>query len=383
MASNKTLAKAKEEKNDEYYTQLADIESELKHYRKFFKGKVVFCNCDDPYESNFFKYFAMNFNYLGLKKLIATCYKTSPVANTELDTRDIFNYEEFDEQEKVRSYKVEISSVPDLNNDGAIDLSDVELLLKSDKNTLTKLKGDGDFRSDECIDLLKESDIVVTNPPFSLFREYIAQLFLYKKKFIIIGNPNALHYKEIFPYVQSNQLWIGYKSMSSDMLFDVSPEFAQYLKTTKKEGSGYKVINGVVKGRAQAIWFTNIDTDKRHEDFIAYKKYSPDVFPKYENLDCIEVGSVNDIPMDYYGMMGVPDSFLEHYNPEQFEIVGYGRGDFLPLIETIPQDFLDAYFASGGRGHVTSGMKSLCYYTIDNHEPKFPYSRIIIKRKKV
>ena len=376
MASNKNMARAKEEKNDEYYTQLADIENELNHYKDFFEGKVVFCNCDDPYESNFFKYFAMNFRYLGLKKLIATCYDGSPFAGTQL------NLFEIDKENSKKPYKVEITEIPDLNCDGAVDLSDVETLLKSDKNVLSVLKENGDFRSEECVELLKQADVVVTNPPFSLFREYIAQLIEFDKKFIIIGNPNALHYKEIFPLIQDNRVWIGYKSMSSDMLFDVSKDFAEKLLATKKLGSGYKIINGVVKGRAQAIWFTNIDTSKRHEEMILYKKYDPNYYPKYENLDAIEVANVAEIPFDYFGMMGVPDSFLEFYNPEQFEIVGYGRGDFLPIIDYIPEQLLNDYFTAGGRGHVTKGMKSLCFYTLDSHEAKFPFSRIIIRRKK-
>ena len=377
MATNKTLAKAKEDKNDEYYTQLSDIEKELKHYRQHFKDKVILCNCDDPYESNFFKYFAMNFNFLGLKKLIATCYNGSPVAYTQLS---IFDLDEETPKEKRIAYKVEITTVDDLNGDGAIDLDDVEAMLQI-PGMVQRLEGNGDFRSEECIELLKEADIVVTNPPFSLFREYIGQLVKYEKQFIIIGNPNALHYKEIFPLVRDNKLWIGYKSMSSDMLFNVSKEFAEHLKKNKKIGSGYKIIDGEIKGRAQAIWFTNLDIDKRHEEIILYKKYNPEDYPKYENLDCIEVSTVAEIPMDYDGMMGVPDSFLEFYNPNQFEIVGYGRGDFLPIIDTIPESFLKDYFEAGGRGHVTKGMKSLCYYSIDKHEPKFPYSRIIIRKK--
>lgn len=380
MANNKNMAKAKENKNDEYYTQLNDIEKELKHYKKDFINKTVFCNCDDPYESNFFKYFAMNFNHLGLKKLICTCYATSPVAWVQLSLFDNENIVVKKGNGK-QPYKIEITEVKDYNGDGAVDLSDVEYLLKNKKNTLSVLEGDGDFRSQECIELLKEADIVVTNPPFSLFREYVAQVVEFDKKFIIIGNPNSLHYKEIFPLIQNNKIWIGYKSMSSDMLFDVSKEYAQTLIRTKKEGSGYKIINGVVKGRAQAIWLTNIDIGKRHEELVLYKKYNPQEYPKYENLDAIEVSNLSQIPYDYNGMMGVPDSFLEFYNPEQFEIVGYGRGDFLPIIDYVSKSFLKNYREAGGRGHVTAGMKSLCYYSLEKHEPKFPFSRIIIRRK--
>ena len=187
------------------------------------------------------------------------------------------------------------------------------------------LKGDGDFRSAECIELLRQADIVCTNPPFSLFREYMAQLFEHGKKFIVIGNPNAIAYKEIFPLIKENRMWIGRKSMGTDMLFDVPPEYAEELIHTKREGSGYRIINGVVKGRTQAIWFTNLDIEKRHEDLILYKRYSPEEYPRYDNYDAIEVSQVRDIPMDYDGAMGVPITFLDKYNPNQFEIVGMDR----------------------------------------------------------
>ena len=199
MADNKNLQKANKAKKDEFYTQLVDIEKELKHYKKHFMGKTVLCNCDDPFESNFFKYFAMNFNFLGLKKLIATCYERSPVAGKELP---LFHFFGLKDQNELIAHKIEITEVSDENGDGAIDLADVELLLKNRKNILTTLKGNGDFRSEECIELLKEADIVVTNPPFSLFREYVAQLVQYKKMFLIIGNINAITYKEIFPLIK-------------------------------------------------------------------------------------------------------------------------------------------------------------------------------------
>ena len=207
--NNKALSAAGQAKKDEFYTQLVDIENELRHYKEHFKGKVVFCNCDDPYESNFFKYFAINFNHLGLKKLICTCYAGSPVVYTQLS---LFGDEEVigEEPSDKKPYKIEITHVDDLNGDGAVDLTDVELLLRSVDGKPTLLEGNGDFRSQECIELLKESDIVVTNPPFSLFREYVAQLVAYDKKFIIIGNQNAITYKEIFPLFKENRLWLGY-----------------------------------------------------------------------------------------------------------------------------------------------------------------------------
>lgn len=223
MSNNTNLHRANKSKEDEFYTQLEDIENELKHYKKDFKDKVIFCNCDDPYESNFFKYFAMNFNTLGLKKLIATCYATSTVANTQLSLFDILDTPERVEERK--PYKIEITEVLDYNNDGAADLADVEYLLKNEKNTLSLLEGNGDFRSEECIELLKKADIVATNPPFSLFREYVAQLMKYDKKFIIIGSQNAITYKEIFTLFKENKMWLGY--YAGDMAFTVPDSYEE------------------------------------------------------------------------------------------------------------------------------------------------------------
>lgn len=390
-----TLDKAKEEKYDEFYTQLADIENELKHYRHHFRDKTIFCNCDDPYESNFFKYFAMNFNFLGLKKLIATCFNGSPVAYTQLS---IFDLDEDTPKENRIAYKVEITKVEDMNGDGAIDLNDVEAMLQI-PGMVQRLEGNGDFRSKECIELLKEADIVVTNPPFSLFREYVAQLEKYSKKYIIIGNPNALTYKEIFPLIKENKLWIGYKSMGSDMLFDVSKEYAQKLIDTKKEGSGYKYINGVVKGRASAVWFTNLDIEKLHEDFIVYKTYKghEEEYPKFDNYDAIEVSKVSDIPCDYNELMGVPITFMDKYNPEQFEIVGYAGGvgwDYENNIHTTKKylDCLqhnpDGSTSNGSKINTgpalkVNNIKSERYYTASNCDGYLlrTYGRIIIRKK--
>jgi len=315
---NANLHKAKDQKNDEFYTQLPDIERELNHYEEQLKGKVIFCNCDDPYESNFFKYFALRFNFSGIKKLIATCYAGSPIANKELS---LFP-EESEENKTTRNpHKIEITEIPDMNNDGAVGLTDVELLLGSDKNHLTRLKGDGDFRSEEIIELLKQADIVVTNPPFSLFREYVSQLIEYGKKFVIIGNKNAITYKEVFKLIRENKMWIGNTPMGIDMLFDVPEYFAKELIASKKEGSGYKIVKGVVKGRSQSIWFTNLDVKKRHEELILYRKYNEKDYPKYDNYDAINVDSTKDIPCDYDGAMGVPITFMDKYNPDQFEII--------------------------------------------------------------
>lgn len=314
MGGNKSLNKAAKAKEDEFYTQLSDIEKELRHYKEHFRGKKVFCNCDDPFESNFFKYFALNFNELGLKKLTAMCYASSPVMYTQLD---IFGNEEpvgiMDKGKK--PYKLEISEVTDENGDGAIDLSDVELLIKNKHNVLTKLKGNGDFRSEESVNILKDSDIIVTNPPFSLFREYIELLINNKKKFLVIGSQNNITYKEIFPLIKSNQIWLGYHS--GDMAFKV-PDYYKPRETrywVDEEGQKWRSLGNIT-------WFTNLDIKKRHEDVVLYKTYNKDEYPEYDNYDAIEVSKVSDIPIDYDGIMGVPITFLDKYNPDQFEILG-------------------------------------------------------------
>ena len=311
--ANKNLNAAKVAKKDEFYTQLSDIERELQHYWQHFRGKVVLCNCDDPYESNFFKYFALRFNQLGLKKLICTCYNGSPVTGNEL----AIHFDGFDDDEpKKIAYKVEITEVKDENGDGAVDLSDVQYLLKNDKNVLAILKT-GDFRSQECIELLKEADIVVTNPPFSLFREYIGQLMKYQKKFLIIGNMNSITCKEIFPYVQNNKMWIGPSISSGDRKFYVPDDYPLNAAGCGVDSDGKRFIR--VKG---VRWFTNLDHNKRHEDLDLVCRYSEDEYPTFDNFDAIEVGKTSDIPYDYDGIMGVPITFLDKYNPDQFEILG-------------------------------------------------------------
>ena len=324
MAKNASLRKADRAKNDEFYTQLADIEKELKGYKTEFYGKVVFCNCDDPFESNFFKYFAMNFNHLGLKKLICTCYATSPVAWVQLSLVDNVNIVVKTESGK-QPYKIEITEVLDYNCDGAVDLSDVKYLLKNKKNTLSVLQGDGDFRSQECIEFLKEADIVVTNPPFSLFREYVAQLIEYNKKFIIIGNQNAITYKEIFPLLKNDQMWLGNSIHSGDREFRVPDNYPLDAASYRVDSDGIKYIR--VKG---VRWYTNIDYKERHENLILYKKYSPEEYPKYDNYPAINVDKTVDIPADYNGLIGVPITFFDKYNPSQFEIIdGIGRYSIL------------------------------------------------------
>ena len=317
MAGNSNLHVANRAKKDEFYTQLSDIANELKHYKQHFAGKIVFCNCDDPYESNFFKYFALNFNVLGLKKLIATCYDGSPVADTQMC---LFEPEApYGKQEKTRvPHKIVITEVNDVNGDGATDLADVEWLIKNDKNVLTTLQGNGDFRSEECVELLKEADIVVTNPPFSLFREYVAQLVQYDKKFLIVGNQNAITYKECFKLIKNNQLWLG--SCLSFSAFKVPADYEE--KSTRfwidETGQKWRSMGNV-------CWFTNLDNTKRHEELDLYKTYSSEEYPKYDNYDAINVDKVADIPCDYNGVMGVPITFLDKYNPEQFEIKGIDR----------------------------------------------------------
>ena len=315
MARSKELVEAKRNKKDEFYTQLADIELEMKHYRKHFKGKTVFCNCDDPYESNFFKYFAMNYNFLGLKKLVATCYKGSPIVYTQLTAFGEEKTVAIIESEK-RPYKIEITEVIDFNADGAIDLTDVECLLKNKKNSLSLLKGDGDFRSQECIDLLTQADVVVTNPPFSLLREYVGQLIEYNKKFIIIGNINAITYKEIFPLFKDNKMWLGYSIHSGDREFRVPDDYPLNAAGFRVDEEGNKFIR--VKG---VRWFTNLDYAERHTDLELYKKYTPEEYPEYDNYAAINVNKTSDIPDDYDGVMGVPITFLDKYNPDQFEIL--------------------------------------------------------------
>ena len=294
---------------------LADIEAELKHYRKHFKGKTVLCNCDDPFESNFFKYFAMNFNFLGLKKLIATCYQGSPVLGEEFEQLSIFEMD--GETPKRHPYKIEITEVIDANGDGAVDLTDVAYLLRNKKNVLTLLAGDGDFRSAECVEILKEADIVVTNPPFSLFREFVAQLVEYQKQYLIIGNVNAVTYKEIFPLIKKNKMWMGYSIHSGDREFRVPDDYPLEAAGCRVDSEGRKYIR--VKG---VRWYTNMDYIERHTDLDLWRSYSNESYPIYDNYRAIEVGATADIPEDYDGVMGVPITFLDKYNPDQFEIIG-------------------------------------------------------------
>lgn len=329
--ANKLLNTAKTAKKDEFYTQLSDIENELRHYRPHFKGKTVLCNCDDPRVSNFFKYFALNFEILGLKRLIATCYKNNEP--------DLFSMNACEQA-------VYIIYDGDKNGNRVPDPSEMEVL---------PLKGDGDFRSAECIELLKQADIVCTNPPFSLFREYVAQLMQNDKKFIIIGNQNALHYSEIFPLIKDDKIWLGYGFKGGATHFISKYED---VATAGDHKEGMIRVSGV-------IWLTNLEIQKRHETLILFKTYNTSDYPKYDNYDAINVDRTQDIPVDYYGAMGVPDTFLDKYNPEQFEIVGLGCGDLAKQIG-VKKNYR-------GRTDVA--------YTV-NGKHTCPYSRIIIRRKK-
>ena len=313
--ANKNLNAAKLAKKDEFYTQMADIERELQHYWPHFRDKTVLCNCDDPYESNFFKYFALRFNQLGLRKLVCTCYNGSPVQGNEL----LLHFEGFDNEPKKQAYKVEITEVGDYNGDGAEDLSDVRHLLQNDKNALSILRT-GDFRSPECTALLQEADVVVTNPPFSLFREYIGQLMAYGKKFLIIGPQNAITYKEIFPLIKDNKIWLGYGFNAGNAYFHVPNAEKEYAVGV------YDEKTQLVKFR-NCHWFTNLEIPKRHEELDLVCRYSMGTYPVYDNYNAIEVSKVADIPCDYDGAMGVPITFLDKYNPDQFEIIKFRKGD--------------------------------------------------------
>ena len=297
MGDNAALTGAKRAKKDEFYTQRVDIEHELRHYKAHFAGKVVLCNCDDPRQSEFFKYFVENFEKLGLKRLVATCYKSQDV--------DLFSQKDCERA---------ICQIYEGDKNG-------NMILDDDEVGVHELKGDGDFRSEECIELLKQADIVVTNPPFSLFREYVAQLVKYKKKFLILGNKNALTYADVFPLIKENRLWIGVTPMSREIYFNVPQSYIDEALAKNKDRTIVK-RDGKFVARSPSIWFTNLDHSKRHEKLPLYKKYTPGEFPKYDNYDAIEVAKTPDIPYDYDGVMGVPITFMDKYNPEQFEILG-------------------------------------------------------------
>ena len=381
MAGNTGLGAAKKAKQDEFYTQMSDIEAEMWHYREQVRGKVIFCNCDDPYESNFFKYFAMSFNFLGLKKLIATCYMGSPIADTQLS---LFEDEPRESRTTRTPHKIEIVEVDDYNNDGAIDLADVEYLLANKKNALTRLQGDGDFRSPECVELLKQADIVVTNPPFSLFREYVSLLMEHGKDFLILGDQNAITTKELFRFVQANRLWLGYCNGGTKW-FRVPDDYEIETESRIKIEDGSKYFS-----MGRIYWYTTLDTIKRHEVQFLRKRYTPAEFPSYDNYDAIEVSAVADIPSDFDGAMGVPITFLDKYNPEQFEILAITKTWYGAATKKYPEQ--EQVDKNGKRSKVTklndgaviklkSPPPGQTYYTIGDDCYIQTYPRIIIRRK--
>ncbi len=376
MAKERLLNAAAKAKKDEFYTQLTDIEKELRHYRAHFKGKTILCNCDDPFESNFFKYFVLNFNRLGLQKLIATCYATSPIMGKQLqykvnnDGQMSFNFgDEPIEDSKKHPYKAVVTQVYDKTGDGGVDMIDVAELFVSGENELTELTGDGDFRSEECLQLLNEADIVVTNPPFSLFREYVRTLMEYDKKFIIIGNQNAITYKEFFPYLQKNEIWLG-NGFAGNVGFFTSPY--EDIAASSQHKEGMIRVSGV-------MWFTNLDIRKRHEELILVKRYIPELYPTYANYDAINVDKTTDIPCDYSGIMGVPITFMDKYSPDQFEIIGLGIANLGLSIGVRPYALEHKTYRKEvqKRGTVDGDL----YMLDENGHPVVPYARVLIRNK--
>jgi len=378
--ANKTLANAKMAKKDEFYTQYIDIQKEVEAYLEFdpdtFRGKVVYCNCDDPFESNFFKYFAANFNKLGLKKLVTTSYDGSPIAGAQL------TFDEYDEgngkRQKPKAISVEIEEVTDLNGDGATGIEDVELFLKQNPHTRTRLAEGGDFRSAECVELLKQADIVVTNPPFSLFKEYVAQLVEHGKTFLIIGNTNAITYLEIFPLIKDNKMWLGCTNFNVGMFFEVPDDWERFHHIDKETGRKIARVS-------TSCWYTNLDHGRRHEPLnlmtmaenlkFSKKLRGKSAYDHYENYDAIEVGTYKELPSDYEGIMGVPITFLNKYNPDQFEIIGNSDDGTMMRelgVRALGREFINAYRARGGTGHYSPGMRMLGLLE--------PQARVIFKR---
>lgn len=366
MAGNVALSKRNRNSADEFYTQLVDIEAEARHYRAQFTGKTVLCNCDDPWESNFFRYFALNFAHLGLRKLIATSYAGSPISGQQLP---LFAMAGLQKVRPVRDvFKVEITGVPDSNDDGAVDLLDVEALLRHDANTVTPLEGDGDFRSKEALDLLDEADVVVTNPPWSLIREYVPLLIERGKKFLILGDQNFVTYREIFREVVANRLWLGYNNGGTKW-FRVPDDYQ--IKTKERQ----KIVDGVQYfSMGRAGWLTNLDTTKRHEPLIMYRRYTPEDYPTYTNYPAIHVQKVSEIPMDYDHEMAVPVTFLNNYNPAQFAIIGQSIDLAEPMSRYAhPDDWATA------EGKPVGGTGKF-FRPLGGGRHKAVYQRIVIKR---
>ena len=383
---NRGLGAAKTAKKDEFYTQYVDIQKEVEAYLEFdpdtFRGKIVYCNCDDPFESNFFKYFAANFNKLGLKKLVTTSYDGSPIAGAQL-TFDEY-HKGSGKRQKPKAVAVEIEAVKDINGDGATGIEDVKLFLERNPHTRTPLAGGGDFGSAECVELLKQADIVVTNPPFSLFKEYVAQLVEHEKKFLIIGNTNSITYLEIFPLIKVNKLWLGCTNFNVGMFFEVPDDWERFHHIDKETGKKIARVS-------TSCWYTNLDHGRRHEplnlmtmaDNLKFSKNlrGKTAYDRYENFDAIEVGTYKEIPSDYDGIMGVPVTFLDKYNPDQFEIVGNSDdGNMMSEIgvRTLGREFINAYRARGGTGHYSPGMRML---GLLEPQPRVIYKRILIRHR--
>ncbi|MFZ2975366.1 MAG: adenine-specific methyltransferase EcoRI family protein [Candidatus Moraniibacteriota bacterium] len=389
--ANSNLTNAKKAKNDEFYTQFGDIQKEIEAYLEYdknvFRKKVVYCNCDDPFESNFFRYFVLNFNKLGLKQLITTSYKPSPIANVQLQLfGDDKTLTKSKGRPKINANKFIINEVHDIDGDGEFNLKDIAQQLKDNKNNEWEpLIGDGDFRSDESIDLLKQSDIVVTNPPFSLFRDYIKQLVDYDKKFLIIGNLNAITYKEVFPLIKENKVWLGnnYKVNGGAMFFEIPEKIAnlEQVREIKTNESGKKVYVTRVQG---VRWFTNLDHGRRHQplplmtEAEVIKFVTKKHFEKYDNYDAIEIPLVKNIPSDYGGVMGVPISIMDKYSPEQFIILGTNDNglvdDKYKKTPGLTKKFVDDYYKAGGTGAYKEGNPTAGYY--ENNVAKMVYKRI-------
>lgn len=382
--ANNSLNRAKNIVDDEFYTRLSDIEKELRHYKNHFKGKTVFCNCDDPFESNFFKYFVLNFNRLGLKKLIATCYATSPVANQQLTLFDVIGGEE---ENKDKPYKAVVTKVYDKTGDGGVDMFDVAELFKSGENELTELSGGGDFRSEECLELLDEADIVVTNPPFSLFVEYLNLLVSYQKKFIIIGSQPKITNLDLFPLIKENKLWLGSNNPAPKQFYVPKQNAVKKNVSVDDEGN-------LVASFGNVCWFTNLDLKRRHEELVLVKHYNPIDYPRYDNYDAIECQNVKDIPCDYAGVIGVTPGFLASYNPEQFEIVGVVSAPKNEGSINLGKDYRDfiGYKQNGkrnGRTGSTFGRNAVLvgddgkhdYYEKDGKRVHSASARIFIRNK--
>jgi hypothetical protein len=391
---NKGLGAAKAAKKDEFYTQYVDIQKEVEAYLEFdpdtFRGKVIYCNCDDPFESNFFKYFAANFNKLGLKKLVTTSYDGSPIAGQGTLFPEYFDGN--GERQKPKALNVILDCVKDEDGDGAANVTDVELFLKRNKAARIALKGNddypgGDFRSAECVALLKEADIVVTNPPFSLFREYVAQLVEHGRKFLILGNQNAITYKEIFPLIKDNKLWLGVDNGGTKW-FQVQDNYDIKTESRKRIVDGTKYFS-----MGNIMWFTNLDHGRRHqemplmtmEDNLKFSRHKEikgkEAYDRYDNYDAIEVPFTDAIPSDYDGVIGVPITFLDKYNPEQFEIIGNGQTMADELgIKPVGKNFVDDYYAQGNKGQIHAEWNNLVYHI--GEMVVIPYQRLLIKRRK-